>query len=56
MLHLLLLRALAPRAFQLIDLLGLAFILVSLIAITSGMIDHGRQQPTQPIERVKGAR
>jgi hypothetical protein len=56
MLPLVLLRLFAPRAFQLVNLLGLTFIFVSLIAIVSGMIDHDRQQPTQHFERVKGTR
>ena len=56
LLHLVLLRLLAPRAFHLVNLLGMTFIFASLLAITSGMIDHSRQQPTQSIERVKGTR
>ena len=56
MLHLVLLRLLAPRAFQLVNLLGLTFILVSLFAIASGMLTHDRQQPTRHLERLQETR
>ncbi len=56
MLYLLFLRVLAPRAFQLVNLLGLTFILVSIFAIASGMVAHDRQHQTQHFERVKGTR
>ena len=56
MLPLVLIRLLAPRAFQLINLLGLTFVLVSLFAIASGMLAHDRQQQTQHFERVQETR
>ena len=56
MLQLLLLRTLAPRAFQLINWLGLTFVFISILAIASGMIDHGRNQETRVVARAEETR
>jgi hypothetical protein len=56
MLTLMLMRQLAPRAFQLINTLGITAIVLGLFAIASGLIDHSRIQTTAHIERVKETR
>jgi len=56
MLELMLLRLLAPRAFQLINVLGIAFVLVGIFAIASGMIDHDRNHLTHRYERAEETR
>lgn len=56
MLQLMLLRMFAPRAFQLINWLGITFVLISILAIASGMIDHGRNQEPHAYERAEETR
>ena len=56
MLQLMLIRVLAPRAFQVINLLGMTFVFVSILAIASGMIDHGRNQSTPHFARSEETR
>ena len=56
MLELMLIRHFAPSAFRLINWLGLISILVSVLAIASGMIDHGSQQERPHYQGVQGTR
>ena len=56
MLELMLIRHFAPSAFRLINWLGLTFFVVSVLAIASGMIDHGSQQEGPHHERAQGTR
>ena len=56
MLQLMLIRMFAPRAFQLINWLGITFVLISILAIASGMIDHGRNQETRTFTRAEETR
>lgn len=56
MLGLILLRLLAPGVFRMLGWLALTFFLITVLAISSGVIDHGRNQPTQHYDRVEGTR
>ena len=56
MLELMLIRRFAPGAFRLINWLGLTFVFVSVLAIASGMIDHGSPQERPHYQGARGTR
>jgi hypothetical protein len=56
MLQLMFFRLLAPRAFQVINAIGLTAIFLGFLATASGMIDHSRIPVHQSTERVKETR